>query len=140
MRFMRICYIICYVCATIRNEIYHKYGDNPLTLCYGEKGVDDTYWCEVCEGKVDPREWFYTNSKKCTTIYHQRIFGVYAYLKSGHIFEHYTEDVEVVCHSSSSRPKCHTCHKYCQHPVYFKTMLNGTQVDICSLHCHDIYG
>ncbi|AEE79881.1 Cysteine/Histidine-rich C1 domain family protein [Arabidopsis thaliana] len=132
-------FAICYTCATIPNELYHKYDDNPLSLCYGEKGVDGTYWCEVCEEELDPMEWFYTNTKQCTTIHRKCILGDNVYMKSGHTFEHSSDEVKVVCHGSSSRPICHTCHKYCPHPVYFKVyMPDGTEVDICSVNCHKI--
>ncbi|CAA7053045.1 unnamed protein product [Microthlaspi erraticum] len=50
-------FAICYKCATIPDEIYHKYDEHPLSLCYGKSGVDEdeVWWCEVCEKRLDPR-------------------------------------------------------------------------------------
>ncbi|CAA7014127.1 unnamed protein product [Microthlaspi erraticum] len=82
---------ICYKCATIPDEIYHKYDEHPLSLCYGKSGVDEdeVWWCEVCEKRLDPREWFYTTNssdQRCTTIHHECLFGDSALFKAGHIF------------------------------------------------------
>ncbi|KAL0714840.1 hypothetical protein Bca4012_021819 [Brassica carinata] len=112
-------YALCYKCATIPNEIYHKYDEHPLSLCYGETGVDDVWWCEVCEERLDPTEWFYTSSKNCTTIHHKCLFRDSAYMKSGHVFG--SARLEVVSNGSSSRPICSLCHQYCLDNVYFKS-------------------
>ncbi|KAL0866227.1 hypothetical protein Bca101_045345 [Brassica carinata] len=52
-------FALCYRCATIPHEIYHKYDEDPLTLCYGEDGVEDTYWCEVCVPPTLPRSFMF---------------------------------------------------------------------------------
>ncbi|KAL0714841.1 hypothetical protein Bca4012_021820 [Brassica carinata] len=111
-------YALCYKCATIPNEIYHKYDEHPLSLCYGETGVGDLWWCEVCEERLDPTEWFYTNRECCTTIHHKCLFRDSAYMKSGHIFS--SIQVKVVSNGSSSRPICSLCHQYCPDNVYLK--------------------
>ncbi|VVB14101.1 unnamed protein product [Arabis nemorensis] len=46
---------MCYRCATIPHELHYKFDPHPLSLCYGED-AEKTYWCEVCEKEVNPRE------------------------------------------------------------------------------------
>ncbi|CAA7016713.1 unnamed protein product [Microthlaspi erraticum] len=115
-------YSICYKCATIPNEIYHKYDDSPLSLCYGKSDVDDdeVWWCEVCEERLDPREWFCTTNSDqwCTTIHHECLFGDSAYLMAGQMASRF--DVEAVGNASSSRPICSICHHRCPQPVYLR--------------------
>uniref|UniRef100_A0A1J3GJI4 Phorbol-ester/DAG-type domain-containing protein n=2 Tax=Noccaea caerulescens TaxID=107243 RepID=A0A1J3GJI4_NOCCA len=115
-------FALCYKCATIPDEIYHKYDEHPLFLCYGKSGVEDdvVWWCEVCEKRLDPTEWFYTTNssdQSCTTIHHGCLFGDSALFKAGHIF---SDHVEVVGNDSCSRPICGMCHRRCRHSVYLK--------------------
>lgn len=130
-------FAICYKCATIPNGICYNFDEHPLSLCYGESGVDDTYWCELCEKILDPTEWFYTNRERCTTIHHECLFGEYVYMKSGHTFNYYRHKVEVIGNGSSSRPMCPNCHRRSPAPVYFKVyILDGYATDgFCSFYC-----
>ncbi|ESQ37627.1 hypothetical protein EUTSA_v10002351mg [Eutrema salsugineum] len=114
-------FAICYKCSTIPNEIYYKFDEHPLSLCYGESGVDGKYWCEVCEERLDPNHWFYTNTKGCTTIHYECVFGNSYYMKTGLTFNYRNSKVEVVA-NGSSRPKCQgfRCYKRCLHPEYLK--------------------
>ncbi|CAA7028424.1 unnamed protein product [Microthlaspi erraticum] len=155
-------YVLCYKCATIPNEIYYKYDENPRSLCFGKSGVDDSkdhdgddhdgeddddgavdsedgvYWCEVCEKTLDPTVWFYTNKERCSTIHHECLFGDTTYMKSGHKFIDYRGmQVQVISNGSSSRPICCVCHHHCPHPVYLKFYMgSGTFMgDYCSISC-----
>ncbi|XP_024012919.1 uncharacterized protein LOC18020349 [Eutrema salsugineum] len=132
-------FAICYECSTIPNEIYYKYDEHPLSLCYEESGVDHTYWCEVCEKSLDPTEWFYTSSQGCTTIHRKCLFGDIGYMKSGHTFDYKDYKVEVVGNGRSSRPKCQVCRQRCLLPLYLKLYKpDGTEVAICSFR--HLYG
>ncbi|XP_024009773.1 uncharacterized protein LOC18014223 [Eutrema salsugineum] len=130
-------FAICYKCSTIPNEIYYKFDEHPLSLCYGESGVDGKYWCEVCEERLDPNHWFYTNTKGCTTIHYECVFGNSYYMKTGLTFNYRNSKVEVVA-NGSSRPKCQgfRCYKRCLHPEYLKWYKpDGTEFDFCSFNC-----
>ncbi|KAG7634960.1 DC1 [Arabidopsis suecica] len=129
-------FVLCYECATIPNEIHYKFDEHSLTLSYGESGVDDKYWCEVCEKGLDPTEWFYINKESCTTIHHKCLFGDSGYMKPGHIFDYCGNKVEVVGNGSSSRPICLTCQYHCPHHVCFKVcMIDGTEIYFCAFSC-----
>ncbi|CAN8258199.1 unnamed protein product [Cochlearia groenlandica] len=46
---------LCYRCLTLPEVVEHKYDEeHPLSLCYGENNSGSIYWCELCEGKLDP--------------------------------------------------------------------------------------
>ncbi|KFK35150.1 hypothetical protein AALP_AA5G244900 [Arabis alpina] len=136
-------FAICFKCSTIPYELYYKYDEHPLSLCHGESGVDDMYWCEVCETRLDPREWFYTNKEGCTTIHLTCLFGDIAYMKSGHTISCQDVYKVVVVSNGSSRPICHTniFHQHrCTHPLYLKVyILGGTVIAFCSFHCLIMY-
>lgn len=129
-------FAICYTCSTIPNELYYKFDEHPLSLCYGESGVDDMYWCEVCEKRLDPTEWFYTNKEGCTTIHLECLFGDSAYMKSGLALNCKDDNEVELVSNSSSRPTCRECQHHCPHPLYFKVyMPDGTVVAFCSFYC-----
>ncbi|KAL1225536.1 Protein VACUOLELESS GAMETOPHYTES [Cardamine amara subsp. amara] len=127
---------LCYKCATIPDKLHDKYDSLPLSLCYGEDWSDETYWCEVCEKKLDPRKWFYLRDKPCITIHSSCVFGPSAYMKPGDTLIYYDYSVvtvKVICNSSNqTRPFCHRCNNRCSSSVYFK-FSDGSVV--CSLLC-----
>lgn len=52
-------YSLHFACAVIPTTVKHRYDRHPLSLCYGDaaRGI---CWCDICEEKTDPKEWFYT--------------------------------------------------------------------------------
>ncbi|XAR67954.1 hypothetical protein NMG60_11002910, partial [Bertholletia excelsa] len=49
-------------CVLLPRTIKHRYDEHPFVLIYGVSSldqVDDEYYCEICEGKVDSDYWFY---------------------------------------------------------------------------------
>ncbi|CAA0364322.1 putative chromatin regulator PHD family [Arabidopsis thaliana] len=126
-------FCLCYECAIIPDKLHYKYDALPLSLCYGEVS-DETYWCEVCERKLDPKEWFYTCNKANITIHCECVFGKFAYMNPGYKFDDIrSSTVEVICNRSSTRPFCNECKARCSSSVYLK-MSNGTVV--CSILCY----
>ncbi|CAA0382054.1 DC1 [Arabidopsis suecica] len=126
-------FALCYQCATIPTEVSYKYDKHPLSLCYGEK-ADETYWCELCEKKVNPRDWFYTCNECCITIHLHCLFGSSSYMKPGFRFKYYSSKVEVR-RNSVTRPNCVECGHRCPGYIYYK---NDNSVTVtCSLHCFE---
>ncbi|KAJ4906095.1 Cysteine/Histidine-rich C1 domain family protein [Raphanus sativus] len=127
-------FALCYQCATIPNEICYKYDKHPLSLCYGEEVRDGMYyWCEVCEKKVNPTDWFYTCNECSITIHVKCMFGPTIYLMPGFVFKDLSSTVKVLRNSSSTRPLCDSCGHRCPSSVYYRSH-NFTKVS-CSLNC-----
>ncbi|XP_023641213.1 uncharacterized protein LOC17891438 isoform X1 [Capsella rubella] len=112
-------FAMCYLCATIPTKVSYKYDKHPLYLSYGEKS-DDTYWCEVCEKKVNPRDRFYKCNECCITIHLHCIFGSSAYMKPGFRFKYNSSKVEVRRNSNITRPYCVECGHRCPGYIYYK--------------------
>ncbi|KFK38680.1 hypothetical protein AALP_AA3G146500 [Arabis alpina] len=123
-------FALCFQCATIPNEIYYKYDEHLLFLSYGEDTYD-TYWCEICEKKVDPTQWFYSCNKCCITIHRKCVFGSSVYMKPSFTFYYNSAMVEVVRNGISTRPICRQCNHRCPDSVYYRS---GETAN-CSLQC-----
>ncbi|KAF8108127.1 hypothetical protein N665_0114s0020 [Sinapis alba] len=128
-------FILCYFCATLPDEVYYKHSEHPLSLCYGDEDVDDTYWCETCEKMIDPTRWFYTSTKWCITIHIGCILGTTMYMKHGFTYREGNDNLEIVRNSSNSRPICCRCAKRCQDLVYYKHQ----EMSFCSTECSRNY-
>ncbi|KAJ4898270.1 Cysteine/Histidine-rich C1 domain family protein [Raphanus sativus] len=134
-------FALCYQCVTIPNEICYKYDKHPLSLCYGEEVRDGMpYWCEVCEKKVNPKDWFYAcNEYCCITVHVQCVFGRSVYLRPGFIFDYdpyrpMLSPVKVFSNSNGARPFCDECGQRCPSSIYYRSGERYTKV-WCSLNC-----
>ncbi|CAN6869408.1 unnamed protein product [Brassica oleracea] len=59
----------------------NRYDDHPLFWSY--MNVDEKYWCEACETKLDPKGGFYT-CKDCGVILHiSCVFRDFSYIMPG---------------------------------------------------------
>ncbi|KAF3591523.1 hypothetical protein DY000_02020299 [Brassica cretica] len=147
-------YILDGKCALLPEKVMKKrYDDHPL-LSYGDMNVDEKYWCEACETKLDPKRGFYT-CNDCEVVLHiSYLFGDFSYIMPGSSVNiaHNSEDqhayinkgsetsynpetrynAEVVSNTSICRPFCHVCNSRCKLP----SVLNVSKGDvICSLSC-----
>ncbi|KAL7248453.1 hypothetical protein ACSBR2_003228 [Camellia fascicularis] len=55
---------ICVGCALLPGTVSHRYDKHPFTLTYSppplkDPNVDEEYYCEICEGEINPKLWFY---------------------------------------------------------------------------------
>ncbi|XP_010422952.1 PREDICTED: uncharacterized protein LOC104708145 [Camelina sativa] len=126
---------LCYKCATVPDKLHYKYDALPLSLCYGEAS-NETYWCEVCEGKLDPSKWFYTCNKSYINIHLNCVFGSAAYMKSGYTFYNYHVTVKVLYNNCNTRPICRRCDGRCSSYVFLK-LSDGT--NFCSNDCLGLF-
>ncbi|KAG7635867.1 DC1 [Arabidopsis thaliana x Arabidopsis arenosa] len=127
-------YILDGNCAVFPKKVMrNRYDDHLLSLSFGDKNVSGDYWCEACETKVNPKEWFYT-CNDCGTILHiSCIVGDFSYIMPGsHIT---TWRASVVSNTSICRPVCYMCNSRCKLPTVLK--LYDTEVDVylCSFKC-----
>ncbi|CAA7026631.1 unnamed protein product [Microthlaspi erraticum] len=129
-------YIMCFKCATIPVVIRYKHDEHLLTLSGGEDS-SDPYWCEKCERKIDPKKWFYTCDKCCTTLHIDCLFGDSSYIKLGWSMDVGDDDDDdddgliFISNNGNSRPTCDQCGVRCQSRGYFTV----EDVCLCSIKC-----
>ncbi|CAA7055238.1 unnamed protein product [Microthlaspi erraticum] len=114
---------LCFCCATLPKEVRHKYDRHPLSLCYGES-ASGLYWCEICEGELNPKEWFYTCNDCGSTLHVNCVLGDYLHIRPGHSFKAIDEEeFEVVANDGPTRPFCKDviCKKRCVQPFVMKS-------------------
>ncbi|CAN6869200.1 unnamed protein product [Brassica oleracea] len=118
-------------CALLPKKVMKKrYDDHPLFLSYGDMNVDEKYWCEACEKKVEPKEGFYTCNDCGVVLHISCLFGDFSYMMPVT-----RSNDEVVSNTSTSRPICYVCNTRCKLPSVLKVSRNEDVVFICSLKC-----
>lgn len=76
-------YILDGKCALLPEKVMKKRYDDHTLLSYGDMNVDEKYWCEACETKLDPKRGFYT-CNDCEVILHiSCLFGDFSYIMPG---------------------------------------------------------
>ncbi|XP_024006425.1 uncharacterized protein LOC18011369 [Eutrema salsugineum] len=118
-------------CATLPSVAYYKHDKHLLRLCYGEEEEEEEeekttklkYWCEVCETKLDPTEWFYTCDEYCNVTVHVTcLLGIDMYMKPNHIIKIYDNEVEIVRNDGNFRPFCDQCSLRCLNTLVFRSL------------------
>ncbi|KAL1220011.1 hypothetical protein V5N11_028819 [Cardamine amara subsp. amara] len=122
---------LCFRCLTLPKVVEHKYDKHPLSLCYGENWASE-YWCDLCETRLDPRQWYYTCREGNSTLHTHCVLGEDSGYRLGYIFDKYGDiKFKVVSNSSVTRPHCHICKSRCQGPCLFKFK----DLSFCSSEC-----
>ncbi|EOA17865.1 hypothetical protein CARUB_v10006270mg [Capsella rubella] len=122
-------------CALLPNKVMRiRYDDHPLILSFGDTNVASEYWCEACETKVNPKEWFYTCNDCGTTLHISCVVGDFSYIKPGSRSSLY-KNTKVVSNTSSCRPICSGCNSRCKLLSVLKISKALDDVYICSLQC-----
>ncbi|KAF8079729.1 hypothetical protein N665_1004s0013 [Sinapis alba] len=126
-------YILDAKCATLPKKVMkNRYDDHPLFLSYGDMNVDEKYWCEACETKVDPKRGFYA-CKDCGVVLHiSCLFGDVSYLMPGSLL---STNEEVVSNTSICRPVCYVCSSRCKLSSVLKVSKGEDVVYMCSPEC-----
>ncbi|XP_021829259.1 uncharacterized protein LOC110769568 [Prunus avium] len=118
----------CIRCVKLPVIARHKYVNHPLKLTY-ERVTDDVGYCEICEGKRDPKHWFY-RCGKCDFDFHSEcVLERYPQIKLGSSYKHdaHPQPVTLVDKIKSVIPKdkrykdflpCELCGEPCQGLVY----------------------
>lgn len=125
---------LCLTCATLPRVAHYKHDKHPLTLCCGEEKTSDIqYWCEICERKLDAKEWFYTCNSCTVTLHVTCLLGDKVYMKPNHMIKthEYDEIAVVVPNAGNSRPMCDGCGDRCVDTLVFKSFAQN----YCSFYC-----
>ncbi|EOA18604.1 hypothetical protein CARUB_v10007177mg [Capsella rubella] len=122
-------------CAFLPNKVMRiRYDDHPLVLSFGDTNVASEYWCEACETKVNPKEWFYTCNDCGTTLHVSCVVGDFSYIMLGSRSSLY-KNTKVVSNNSCCRPFCFVCNSKCMLPSILKLSKAGVDVYVCSFKC-----
>ncbi|KAL9816171.1 putative chromatin regulator PHD family [Arabidopsis thaliana] len=125
-------FALCFGCATIPNMVRYKHDKHMLTLSYGEKTSTMTYWCEVCEGKIDPKKRFYMCDEYCCVTLHMSfMLGRDLNMKPGSSLIRGDKKIYVLPNNHMSRPICLHCKKRCP----FKAFFIENELAFCSIFC-----
>ncbi|CAA7022060.1 unnamed protein product [Microthlaspi erraticum] len=125
-------FALCFKCATLPHKVRYKHDKHMLSLSYGKEISMGTYWCEVCERKLNPKERFYMCDEYCrVTIHIECLLGVEFYMKVGSSLIHLGRKFDVLRNNTMSRPICVVCKKRCPQNVSFHRLGSVT----CSLYC-----
>ncbi|XP_018447426.2 uncharacterized protein LOC108818960 [Raphanus sativus] len=125
---------MCFQCATIPPKVRYKHDKHILTLSYGEDtSTTMTYWCEVCERKIDLNKWFYTCDQYCcVTLHIGCLIGRDLFMKPGSSLLFYGKQVDVLSNNHlMSRPICANCLNRSPHKIAFQC----SGLIACSLKC-----
>ncbi|CAA7053541.1 unnamed protein product [Microthlaspi erraticum] len=98
-------------CATIPQKVRYKHDKHMLVLSYGKETSTMTYWCEACEGKINPKKGFYKCDEYCcVTLHIDCLNGKDLYMKPGASWLYYDKKVGVLPNNQHmSRPFCYYC-------------------------------
>ncbi|VYS48254.1 unnamed protein product [Arabidopsis thaliana] len=101
-------FALCFGCATLPQKVRYKHDKHILTLSYGKETSTMTYWCEVCEEKVNPKDRFYMCDDYCCVTLHIRcLIGKDLYMKPGALcFSNDGKELRVLPNNHMSRPFC----------------------------------
>ncbi|KAJ0231574.1 hypothetical protein HA466_0298620 [Hirschfeldia incana] len=124
-------------CFNLPRVVKHKDDEPPLSLCYGEKDLIGKYWCDICEGETNPKDWFYTCSHSGVTLHVQCVLGDFSFLMPRRIMKYRWKGngkFEVVPNNHCSRPFCAGCQFRCRGPFFLK-ISEPEIMYICSKGC-----
>ncbi|CAL9219024.1 unnamed protein product [Arabidopsis halleri] len=121
-------------CATLPSKTHYKHDKHPLTLCYGEEDTTIAqYWCDICEAKLDAKEWFYTCNDYCNvTVHVSCLLGNPIFLKPAS-FVINGNKVSVIRNNDNTRALCFRCYRPSAQPFLFK--FSDDDESSCSFKC-----
>ncbi|VVB16655.1 unnamed protein product [Arabis nemorensis] len=125
---------LCLRCASLPVKIKHRNDEHPLTLCCGEK-ANGKYWCDICEGELDPSKWFYTCFDCGGTAHAECVLGDFSRLIPGSIIDFYGHKLEVVLNNHNTRPLCSMCRSRCKVSVILQLCTSSSVYYFCSRSC-----
>jgi len=108
-------------CATLPSKTHYKHDKHPLALCYGEEDTTNAqYWCDICEAKLDAKEWFYTCNDYCNvTVHVSCLLGNPIFLKPAS-FNIKRLGVSVIRNNDNTRAICFRCYNRSAQPFLFE--------------------
>lgn len=109
-------------CVKLPQTVWHRYDDHPLKLTYCSVEDDcGEYYCEICEGRRDPDNWFYYCEKCYFACHPHCVRGNYPQVKLGGRYKleahHHPHLVTLVDKTDNFRP-CEVCGTPCEGLVF----------------------
>ncbi|EOA13142.1 hypothetical protein CARUB_v10026158mg [Capsella rubella] len=126
-------------CATLPKTVKHMCDQHLLSLSCNENNVNGTYWCDICEEKLDPNKWFYKCNECEVGVHAKCIIGEFSRLMPGRVFVFRGIKLIVLPNNHCSRPICKLCTLRCKVPFILKVI--GLDFFFCSglcLHCYTL--
>ncbi|KFK24770.1 hypothetical protein AALP_AA8G022500 [Arabis alpina] len=139
-------FALCFKCATFPQKVRYKHDKHVLTLFYGEKSSTMTYWCEVCEHKINPKGRFYKCDEYCCVTLHincligndfymkpgiKCLIGDDFYMKPGSNVHEGTPVSTLPNNHHMSRPICSHCEMRCPYKIF----VQFSGLKFCSVAC-----
>ncbi|XP_010525013.1 PREDICTED: uncharacterized protein LOC104802893 [Tarenaya hassleriana] len=130
-------FLLCFRCIALPAKVRYKQDRHPLVLegRGGEGAKGESFWCEICERKLNPdEELYYTCGSCCVTVHVHCILGEDPLIKTGGYSDPWGK-FEVVANNSCFRPLCHRCQRRCPFPIVFKAYDHH----LCTLTCLNMF-
>ncbi|KAL9281543.1 putative chromatin regulator PHD family [Arabidopsis thaliana] len=126
-------FALCFKCATLPQKVRYKHDKHILPLSYGKKTSSMTYWCEACEGKINPEDGFYKCDEYCCVNLHITcMLGKDLYLKPRSTWSLYGGALVILPNNLwMSRPICSSCHNRCPQRIILLSPISL----YCSVYC-----
>ncbi|CAA0383740.1 unnamed protein product [Arabidopsis thaliana] len=126
-------FALCFKCATLPQQVRYKHDKHILPLSYGKKTSSMIYWCEACEGKINPEEGFYKCDEYCCVNLHITcMLGKDLYLKPRSSWSLSCGALFILPNYLwMSRPICSTCRNRCLQRIF----LAAIPYLFCSVYC-----
>ncbi|VYS58661.1 unnamed protein product [Arabidopsis thaliana] len=126
-------FALCFKCATLPQKVRYKHDKHILPLFYGKKTSSMTYWCEACEGKINPEEGFYKCDEYCCVHLHITcMLGKDLYLKPRSSWSISRGSLLILPNFMGiSRPIFSSCHNRCPQRIILVSLSSF----FCSVYC-----
>ncbi|OAP04697.1 hypothetical protein AXX17_AT3G28470 [Arabidopsis thaliana] len=126
-------FALCFKCATLPQQVRYKHDKHILPLSYGKKTSSMTYWCEACEGKINPEEGFYKCDEYCCVNLHITcMLGKDLYLNPRSSWSLSCGALLILPNYPwMSRPICSSCRNRCPQRIFLLACADL----FCSVYC-----
>ncbi|EOA17959.1 hypothetical protein CARUB_v10006374mg, partial [Capsella rubella] len=124
-------YNLCFRCATLPTLVINKYDDHPLSLCYGDKTMDATYCCGICEEDVYNKIWFYKCNECGSTLHTNCVFQNLMHSRPGYsLLIGNKGSFDLLPNNHLSRRLCYFCKIRCMGD-FVLNKISDTSIFIC---------
>ncbi|XP_010525297.1 PREDICTED: uncharacterized protein LOC104803119 [Tarenaya hassleriana] len=113
-------FVLCFKCISLPPRVRYNQDRHPLVLGVGEDAKGESWWCEICDGKMDTEVMYYTCDICCVTVHLRCVLGENPHMKPGR-YSDLSFQFEVAANNTCCRPLCHLCGRRCAFPVSFET-------------------
>ncbi|XP_019056696.1 PREDICTED: uncharacterized protein LOC104803120 [Tarenaya hassleriana] len=127
-------FVLCFRCITLPSKMKYKQDRHPLVLESGggEETGGESWWCEICERRMDKEVMYYTCDGCCVTVHVDCVVGEDVHMMPGLYSDEWVKgEFEAAANVGCCRPFCHRCEMRCPFPIVFKK----NDLHLCTLRC-----